>query len=120
MLSRIESAAYVMFGDFHQVEDVAEYHLATTETPETKLMQKELLKGLSDEGVALVKTILNLPSEFFLEDDSVVNGGMLYNICREQFGWSIRQTRSVKKEVRFFLLALNPAARNRGRKRCSQ
>jgi len=114
MLTSIESAAFVYFGEFQPIEDISERVLpAYQETPEDTLIRKETLKELSLEGKELVDIVLSLPAECFLMNGKGVKKGSLYKICREKKGWTKEQTEAIKMELRFFLKAMNPSARRR-------
>ena len=106
----IEDAAYIWWSRntipyLHCLQDM-EYQLQDENTPETILIEKDNIQGLSKECRLMAKAILNLPEEMFM-----INGKLkktaLRKIIHKETGWSIAKIERVKISLADCLLELD-------------
>lgn len=96
MISHLEAAAIVWFGEYQSIDpDNLQY--VTEENPESILIAKELLTNLSREAKEVVTIIINSPEEMFLKSGSF-RQMELRKILRKK-GWGWKKVLSVQKEL---------------------
>ena len=69
-------------------------------TPETKLIDKEFTKTMSEEVTNLLELIVNLPSEF-IKVDNTPNWGKVTVLCKEKLGWGRKKFENIRFELWF-------------------
>lgn len=95
MKYNIMAALNVIVGEWLDVYSV---EIPYTKTPECIMIEKEWLKGMSDEGIELVNIILSCPEEFFYSNGKIM-GHKIKDICLRKKYWKKDKVKEVMNEV---------------------
>lgn len=97
-MTDIEQAYMILKGTWL---DVSKMEIPDVKTPEDYLMEKDILRLLSNEALFLCKLIAGLPNEMYSGNDyNRVNWKKVYSICKEQRHWKKDKVDRLKNEIK--------------------
>jgi len=98
MKGDIVAAAEALWG---QYTDVYKMEIPVSKTPEDYLLEKDVLRLLSEDAKFLCGLIVSLPNEMYAVNNlEQINWGKLCVVCREKRKWGRTKVKRVLGEIK--------------------
>lgn len=95
MISKLESAAYIYWGEISDIDDV---HLQDSTNPEKQLIFKEAMENLSVDAKLFTQIVMELPDEFISSLGKPFKHVVIDKL-RKDYGWTILRATRVYSEI---------------------